>query len=217
MRQNKNKKQKFYFSKIELIHLLSAALAISFAFEFVIFREEIFSQFSLALFGKLFLDTLAIVTTAFVLHELGHKFVAQKYGLWAEFRAWPLGLILAVALALVTRGGFVFAAPGAVLIVPAKKTPHGFVLKKLTKSQIGHIGIIGILINICLATLFLVLTLLFGSNLTALASQVNAWLAIFNLLPLSVLDGAKVWYWSKPAWLAAMLASASLFFLILLI
>jgi len=53
--------------------------------------------------------------------------------------------------------------------------------------------------------------------LTALASQVNAWLAIFNLLPLSVLDGAKVWYWSKPAWLAAMLASASLFFLILLI
>ncbi|MGC8940675.1 MAG: hypothetical protein ACP5JY_01405 [Candidatus Nanoarchaeia archaeon] len=210
--------KKFYFSKKEIIHLVFAALAISFAFEFVLFNKQIFSpNFSLALLIKLFLEAFLIIAFAFILHELGHKFVAQYFGVWAEFRAWPFGLILAIALALVSRGGFVFAAPGAVVILPVRKTSRGYLFKKLSKKQIGYIGIVGVLINIILASTFLLLAHILGLAFAALAAQINAWLAIFNLIPLSVLDGAKVWYWSKGAWTAVMITAISLFVLILLL
>ena len=47
------------------------------------------------------------VGAGFLLHEIGHKFV----GYWAEFKLWPLGLLIALVTAFL---GFVFAAPGAV-------------------------------------------------------------------------------------------------------
>ena len=43
-----------------------------------------------------------------LLHELGHKFVAMKYGCQAEFKLWPLGLLIAV---ITSFFGFVFFAP----------------------------------------------------------------------------------------------------------
>ncbi|MEM4713938.1 MAG: hypothetical protein QXQ79_00105 [Candidatus Nanoarchaeia archaeon] len=208
---------KFTFSKKEIIHLFCAAMVISLAFELVLFRDQIFTYaFTITSFAVFFLQTLLIITLAFVLHELGHKFIAQKIGIWAEFRAWPFGLVLALILALISKGGFVFAAPGAVLIVPAKKTKKGFIFKKLTKKQVGHIGIIGVLINLFLATIAFILALL-GVALAALMAQINTWLAIFNLIPVSILDGAKVWHWSKTAWAITFFYAISLFILIILI
>src|SRR3989344_3276063 len=49
----------------------------------------------------------------FLLHELMHKYVAQRYGLQAEFRAFYNMLWLALLFSLF---GFIFAAPGAVFI-----------------------------------------------------------------------------------------------------
>jgi Zn-dependent protease len=153
-----------------------------------------------------FLQTLFAVGFGFVLHELGHKYVAQKKGLWAEFRAWPTGLLLAVIMAVVSRGSFVFAAPGAVMIAPGKKTNE--ILKK---QDVGLIGIIGVVINIMLAAIFGLLALVFAAKIFIIGAQVNAWLAIFNLIPISMLDGAKVFYWSKGIWLGTFLLAIFIF------
>ena len=51
---------------------------------------------------------------AFVLHEIGHKIIAKKYGCWAEFRADPKGLRFGIMLSFFL--GFVFMAPGAVMV-----------------------------------------------------------------------------------------------------
>ena len=40
--------------------------------------------------------SLVAVSTGFLMHELMHKFVAQRYGAWAEFRVFPLGLMMAI-------------------------------------------------------------------------------------------------------------------------
>jgi Zn-dependent protease len=68
--------------------------------------------------GSLNAERLVIVAvavgTGFMLHELAHKFVAQRYGYWAEYKASMFGLILTVVMALAI--GIVFAAPGAVMI-----------------------------------------------------------------------------------------------------
>jgi len=76
--------------------------------------------------GSMSAESLSIVAvavgTGFLLHELAHKFVAQRYGYWAEYKASMLGLILTFVMALTI--GIVFAAPGAchdqeIAVVPA--------------------------------------------------------------------------------------------------
>jgi Zn-dependent protease len=156
--------------------------------------------FNLPVMLSLFLQSLIAVGIAFVLHELGHKFMAQKKGLWAEFRAWPIGLVLAVGMAILSQGGFVFAAPGATMISPVRKHKFGYSFQQLNVKDIGQIGLIGPVVSIALSLIFVVLALIVPITLFRIGAQVNAWLAIFNLIPLSILDGQKVWQWSWKIW-----------------
>jgi Zn-dependent protease len=213
-------KYKFHFSAEEIPQIAGALFALAFSFEFILFRDEIFKQgalFNLPAMLVFFVQALIAVGVGFVLHELGHKYVAQKKGLWAEFRAWPAGLLLAIGMALISRGGFVFAAPGAVVINPFKKTKTGFAMKKLKKEDVGHIGIIGSIINISIAGIAAVIAAFTGFHLAALTAQVNSWLAIFNMIPLSVLDGAKVWHWSKSVWFGFTALCVAVFVLTVLL
>ena len=208
--------RQFRTSETELKHIFIALLALAFAFSLILFSREIFSSGSFFNYRpKYFFETLVAVGFAFVLHELGHKFAAEKYGLWAEFRMWPLGLLLAVGMAFFSRGGFVFAAPGATMIAPIKETKHGFALKKLhiNAEKMGKIGLAGPLVNNALTILFIALFSLAPLSVFKTAAWVNSWLAIFNLLPFMILDGQKVWHWSKWVWCGAMLLSVALFLL----
>ena len=79
---------------------------------------------------------------AFLLHELGHKLVAQKYGCQAEFRSFDQMLILAVIMSFF---GFILAAPGAVLI-------QG----RVSRKQNGIISATGPGVNLSLAVMFFI-------------------------------------------------------------
>ncbi len=204
-------KPKFEFSRVEVMHIALALFGLSFAFELVLFRTEIFSGGVPALIA-LFVPSLIAVGFAFVLHELGHKFMAQSKGLWSEFRAWPMGLGLAILMA--GAFGFVFAAPGATMISPVKKGRFGYSMQVLKPRDLGEIGLIGPIINIILFFIFAAIAYIFpGIAILQTAMFVNIWLAIFNLIPLSVLDGQKVWQWSKAIWGGAMGLSVLLFIL----
>ncbi len=129
----------------------------------------------------------------FVLHELAHKFVAIRYGFWAEYRFWIEGLFLALISAAF---GFVFAAPGAVYI-------HG---EYISKEQNGKISLAGPATNIILGGLFFLLIYYFSSvpilgALGLLGFTVNSFLALFNLIPFSILDGAKIFRWNPLIWI----------------
>ena len=63
--------------------------------------------------GVNLLMSFAAVMTGFLLHELAHKWMAQKYGCWAEYRGNRNGLLLALLMGAV---GFLIAAPGAVMV-----------------------------------------------------------------------------------------------------
>src|SRR5215467_9844149 len=57
--------------------------------------------------------------TGFILHEMGHKFVAIRHGYVANFRLWTWGLLLTLGTVVLSGGNFLFGAPGAVYIAPA--------------------------------------------------------------------------------------------------
>ncbi|MFH0970239.1 MAG: hypothetical protein V1776_02145 [Candidatus Diapherotrites archaeon] len=185
----------------ELTDLLISWISLSAAFAFV-FADEGFN-----LIG--FSDALAIaalaVGTGFLLHEMAHKYVAIHFGAKAEFRAWNTGLLVALAVAVLFR--FIFAAPGAVYI-------YG---KHVTLRENGIISAAGPLMNIIIGIIGIGLSSLFATSqighVALIVGSINLYLAMFNLLPFFILDGAKVFAWNKGVW--AILFIPLLFFLFL--
>jgi Zn-dependent protease len=153
---------------------------------------------------------LLTVGIGFILHEMAHKFTAIRYGYWAEFRKDNSMLLVAVVLASLV--GFVFAAPGATVIYSNSSDGRG-----LSREQNGRISAAGPVVNLLLCIPFAALLFLAGGfsslNGNILAQiglagvQINAMIAAFNMLPISILDGNKVFSWNIPAFFILILAA----------
>lgn len=174
------------FSSEEIKHLSRAWIIISIAFAILN------NGFGFNL-GFVVAAIIAAITVGmgFLLHELGHKYLAQRYGCVAEFRAFDSMLLVTL---LMSFFGFIIAAPGAVFI-------HG----NVNKARNGRISAIGPMINLVLASLFFVLLVFVAainpdsilSKIAYYGYSINAWLGLFNLIPVWQLDGAKVLAWNK--------------------
>lgn len=183
-------------SSVELVDIAKAWLALSFAFAIVfggfsLASGKIYSIFS-ASFATYFLISLLTAGLGFLLHELSHKFVAQHYGCAAEFRAFDQMIYFAVGLALVI--GFIFAAPGAVMI-------SGMI----TRRENGIISAAGPLMNYVLGMAFWGLAFVFAQTpllqlAFAVGFKINMWLGLFNMIPFGNFDGIKIFNWSVPVW-----------------
>lgn len=201
------------FSRIELRDLAICWLSLGFCFslQYLIPGRDIPYSQSLTRFTVYFGIALVGIGTGFLFHELAHKGVAQRFGYHAEFRMWKLGLIIAVASALLSFGRFLFFAPGAVYTSTYKMPDPG---------EEGLISAAGPVTNIVLAGLFYVLATSTGyddiwSMIGSFGFQINLWLAAFNLVPFPPLDGVKILRWNKAAWLALAVISWGLLALLM--
>ncbi len=168
-------------SKRELKDIAKAWIVISIAFS-VILTKNLFSLE----FVQNFLISGLTVGLGFLLHELGHKIMAQKYGCFAEFRSFDFMLLLAI---LMSFFGFVFAAPGAVMISG-----------RINEKTNGKISMLGPLINFILAGLFFLLSFNSSGILNLIGNygyMINAWLGLFNMIPFWQFDGVKIFRWNK--------------------
>jgi len=195
-------------SKTELIDIAKAWIALSFAFAFALGGFSLMGGSVSAVFSKPFLIFFVISLftggVGFLFHELAHKFVAQKYGCAAEFRAFDQMLYIAVGLAVFV--GFIFAAPGAVMISG-----------QITRKENGWISAAGPLTNFALALVFLGL-MYFLTPLTQMMSQIfsigfqiNLWLGLFNMIPFGNFGGIKIFHWNRYVWMA--MVAFGIFFL----
>ena len=194
------------FSSLEMKELLKAWIAIALAFA-ILYSFDL-SQLSIAPTpGKLVFHPMNFLTffgislftvgIGFLLHELGHKVVAQRYGARAEFRAFNGMLLLAIGMSFF---GFLLAAPGAV-----------FIQGRLSRNQHGKIALAGPLVNLILALGFLVFLIFIPGNLLLkFGFSINAWLAIFNMLPFMPFDGVKILHWNKLIYFFVVLLSLGL-------
>ena len=134
-----------------------------------------------------------IMTASFLTHEIAHKIFAQKAGMWAEFRLTTWGAVLTfVSIFLPFR----MIAPGAMMIAG---TPD--------RKEMIKISIAGVITNMIysLVTLSVAFALAPGVFATMLffAAYINAFMAIFNLIPFGVLDGFKLFILNKKIWALA--------------
>lgn len=152
------------------------------------------------------------VMTGFLLHELAHKWMAQQYGCWAEYRGNRNGLLFAL---LMSSFGFLLAAPGAVMVSG-----------RITERQNGIIAAVGPISNVIIAliafpvyifTVGLESALSLIGELARFIVIINLILGGFNMIPIQPLDGSKIIVWSKYAYfgiIAAIFAVANLYWTI---
>ena len=191
----------FETSRTEIIDILKAWVAISIAFAVVLSNRNIIA----GSFISNFLLSALTVGVGFLFHELSHKVIAQRYGAIAEFRAFDYMLVLAIAMSFL---GFVFAAPGAVMIAGGK----------INIKRNGKISVAGPITNLVLAIIFFIIMKLDFSNMVNTIGQygflINSWLALFNMIPVWNFDGRKIFVWNKVVWISVV--GIALVFLFLL-
>lgn len=194
---------RIFFSPKELKHLAVAAS--------LIVLLGVFSWLYTVIFGETLLvpvvDIIVILMLSFFIHEFAHKITAQREGLWAEFRLtlWGSVLTLITAISPLVK----IFAPGAVMISGP-----------LTPKALLKISVAGPVTNIILAAVFLGIasvpspysvSFLFGGFW-------NAFIAVFNLIPMGLFDGLKIFRVNKGVWAlifvpAAALAALAAFFI----
>ncbi len=192
MRFSFNEKKDLFFSGI----LLSLAFGILLSGGYIAFLN--FDQGFVVVFFVAFLTA----GLGFLLHEIAHKYVADRYGLRTEFKAFYGWIWLSVLMSLF---GFIIAAPGAV-----------FIYGNMNRERNGKISLAGPMTNIILAVLFMIGLLIFsGEGIIRLildyGFRINALLAVFNMVPVMPFDGGKVIAWSKPVFYTTGLIAFGLF------
>ncbi len=182
----------FWFSPMEVKHLLVGIVLVSLVGISFTTRSILFSHPIMLLLESV------IFILSFIAHELSHKFVAQRFGLWAEFRLSISGALITLISVLLPLK---VIAPGSVVI--------GGIAGRET---VGRTAVSGPLVNVILSVAFLVGAIVSPIGLLYEALMFGAWfnsyLAIFNLLPFGALDGWKVFWWSRRNW--ALIFSASI-------
>ena len=122
----------------------------------------------------------------FALHELAHKYAAMRYGFPAKFH---LDQSMALLSLMTVIFPFKIIAPGAVIW-------YGNPSSRIR----ANVSIMGPLVNIFLGG-FLLITSTFLPPLwgfiIVFISKASFDIALFNLLPFSILDGAKVYRWNQ--------------------
>lgn len=194
----------------EIVHLVASLIVLTIAFTYPSLSPQRLTIVAIS------------VGTGFLLHELAHKFTAQRYGYAADYEASPTGLLLAIGLSIVTNGNFVFAAPGAVMIRGKRvlyQLEDRYWDSLKSAKEFAYISVSGAVVNLALAVSFFVSSFFVMPSGLAYAVLktgvfINVFLAGFNMLPFGPLDGAKVWRYNPVLWGMIAIPSIVLFFIL---
>ncbi len=200
--------------KRELNDIIVADLVLSLAFDFALMGGAAAAFAVLPTFLYLFPMTFFAVSLAFILHEMMHKFTAQRFGAIAGFRKSSTGVLITLITGFF---GFLIGIPGATVIFT----------DQFTTKESGIVSLAGPMTNFAIFIAFYILgSVLFPANFTSqilnvlsiaahpagpyllnvidLTLFISILLAFFNMLPIQPLDGSKVLHWSTPVYVVTI-------------
>ena len=198
----------YMFTKNEVRDLLISILVLTFIFAFddqnsiFIFEDWILN----------FLEILIIILIVVLFRELVIKFFASRHEVISEYRLWnverlwfggsgklpftfPFGVIASLILTVVSRGNFYFTAIGVHNLTENKSARTGRKKPGLSYFEEMQIACSGIFSTLVLAIIFVLLGRALDFNITSIVN-ICFFIVLFNMIPLSDLDGAKIFFGS---------------------
>ena len=196
------------FIKREIPVILLAGIVIGYVYSFTLFSWNSWLLFSL-------MGILIVFA-----HSLGQKIAALRLdssteiSLWKMQRFWfgearklpfafPSGLLFPIIFAFATFGWLRFTA---ITTFEASALPRIRPFSKVTEKQLGVIALSGSIANVVLAFISFLL------NYPQFA-MMNLYFAFFSLLPISSLDGVKIFFGSRLLWIFSFVFVISLIIL----
>jgi len=177
-----------------------------------------------------FLKILVIVAFSVFLHDFAHDMLAKKYGFISEYRIWgikrfgfgrevfpkkinlfgkeitvqafPIGAVLCVLVTLFSNGRLFFTAVSSYGLVIKKAHRLGKRFIEVTDFEEAKIALAGPMANILLAIIFKIFN---SSGIFDDVIFINSVMPIFDMLPFPGLDGAKVFWGSRPLYVFSFL------------
>lgn len=194
----------------ETLNILLAALILGFIFSFKEWGYGENFSISIGLMNLIRASIISIIVL--LICQISHKLVAlrndtlSRYSFWSIQRYWfrakskfknpiKIGIFIPILLAIISNGFIKFAAVGTSELKEIKHRRIGKTFKHLTEYQTAVIHLAGPITLLLLATLLSPIQAL--SKLVLISYNV----AIFSMLPLSNLDGAKVFFGSIPLYI----------------
>jgi Zn-dependent protease len=146
---------------------------------------------------------ISIFLLSFMGHEFSHKFIAQHYGMWAEFR--------------MTSMGYYLSAIAILFSIPIFGTGTMYTSGASSREEDAKTNLAGPLSNFVIASGLVIVALLAAFLLSSSSLGyimflvqygviINSVLGLFNMIPIQPFDGATVKDWSKPVWVVMTIA-----------
>lgn len=214
------------YTRREIGYLITVILVLAFVFGFNDGKDT----FDLAYWLAHFFKILLIVAISIFIHDFAHDLMAKKYGFISEYRVWgikrfgfmsqsfpktinlfgrqvtiqsfPLGIVIALAVMLLSNGKAFFSAVSSYGLVIKKTHRLGRQFIEVTDFEEAKIAVAG---PIACILLVVVLKMFNGSGAFDEMILINSWMAFWDMIPLPGLDGAKVFYGSKPLYVFSFL------------
>lgn len=148
--------------------------------------------------------SFAAVVTAFMFHELAHRFVSRKLRCHAVYKIWVPGIIFGLLMMLM---GVKLVILGAVVISTYSFGRWGMKSKRPSMREVGLIASSGPAINILMAMIFKIIAGWSFAGVFGYLASINIWIGMFNLIPVKPLDGSKIFYWNTTAWMMMVITA----------
>ena len=146
--------------------------------------------------------TSGLFLIAFIGHELAHKFVAQHYGMWSEFRMTMMGYYLslfAIIFSLPIFGtGIVYTSGSGDVDEEGKAKLAGPMLNLIFAMALI---IVSILVKAISGGIDYYILIMLQNGII-----INGFFALFNMIPIQPFDGANIRRWNQPVWIVTTVA-----------
>ncbi|MBS3174694.1 hypothetical protein J4440_02330 [Candidatus Woesearchaeota archaeon] len=200
------------FNKKEIRDLIISILVLSFVFGFNDGRKEFVGSLWLSNFLKI---TLFVIISV-LFREAVIKLYAKRNNAESEYKIWnvkrvffgkygnlkfpfPFGIIFSFIGIIVSQGKFFFTAIGIHDIKENKSARTGRKYIFIKDFEVALIALSGIFANLLIVYIAFFASKYFGINLNFLINM-NLLLILFNLIPISALDGTKIFFGSRLLW-----------------
>lgn len=188
------------FSKEEVSGIIITMLITAFIVSFSEWGPENTFDASVGI-RNLFLSAI-VVSLVMLVHLAAQALVALNIGFKIKYKMlWP-GLLIGLVIIFVSRGKLWFLAPGGIFLEHLTAHRLGVFRYGINLWAAGMVSLAGVAATMSLSLVFKILLEILPANpFLQKALSITIWYAVFSMLPIPPLDGSRIFYAMRGAYL----------------